>query len=106
LKILPGSSTFPVIPDVRKRAAFEESGEMILGATWRDPFEISAWIGDLDADTPYVIHCVHGHNVNQHAARALREAGFDASVLEGGFEAWREGGGETVRAAQNARHSK
>ena len=103
LKTLLGSGAPLVILDVRKRAAFDESGEMIPGATWRDPFQISAWMSDLDADTPLIIHCVHGHEVSQNAAQTLRDAGFDARVLEGGFDAWREAGGEIVPAEKNAK---
>ncbi len=90
-----------VILDVRKRAAFEESGEMISGATWRDPFEIAAWIGEIDRDTPLIVYCVHGHEVSRNAAKALRDAGLDARVLEGGLEAWRQGGGVLLRASEN-----
>ena len=87
------------ILDVRKRPAFEASGEMIPGAAWRDPFEIDAWMGALDKDMPLVIQCVHGHGVSQNAARALRAAGFDARVLDGGFEGWREAGGAIEQAS-------
>ena len=91
-----------LILDVRKRAAFNESGEMIPGATWLDPFKIAQWIGTLEKDTPLVVHCVHGHEVSQNAAHTLRDDGFDAQVLEGGFEAWREAGFDAVPAAQKA----
>lgn len=86
------------ILDVRKRPAFEESGEMIPGAEWRDPAEIGTWIGDLNPGTPLVVHCVHGHEVSQAAGQTLCDAGFDARVLAGGFEAWREAGGKVVPA--------
>ncbi len=101
LKKLLGSGAPPVILDVRKRAAFDESGEMLPGATWRDPFQISVWISDLEAETSYIVHCVHGHEVSQLAGQTMRDAGFDARVLFGGIEGWRDGGGELVPAAQN-----
>ncbi len=103
LKTLFESGAPLLILDVRKRAAFDESGLMLSGAVWRDPFQISAWMRDLDTNTPLIIHCVHGHEVSQNAAQTLRDAGFDARVLEGGFDAWREAGGEIVPAEKNAK---
>jgi rhodanese-related sulfurtransferase len=47
------------------------------------------------------VHCVHGHEVSQNAARTLRDAGFDVTVLEGGFEAWREAGFDVAPAKEN-----
>jgi len=105
LKTLLDSAAPPVILDVRKRAAFEESGEIIPGAMWRDPFQISAWISDLDTDTPLIVHCVHGHEVSQLAGQTLRDAGFRARILFGGIEAWREAGGDIVPAEKQDRDS-
>ena len=95
------SGTPLLILDVRKAEAFDESGEIIPGARWRDPFEIAHWIGDIDTGNPLIVHCVHGHEVSQDAARTLRDAGFDARVLEGGFEAWREAGFDVAPAKEN-----
>jgi Fe-Mn family superoxide dismutase len=92
----------PLILDVRKRAAFDESGHMLPGAIWRDPFAITQWIGDLANDRPLIVHCVHGHEVSQEAAQTLRDAGLNALVLTGGFEAWREAGFDVVPADENA----
>jgi thiosulfate sulfurtransferase len=91
----------PLILDLRKRPAFVESGFMLSGAIWRDPFEIAQWIDSLQKDTPIIVHCVHGHEVSQDAGKALREAGYNARVLEGGFEDWREAGFEVVPARDN-----
>ncbi len=101
LKTRLESGTSLLILDVRKRAAFDESGEMIPGARWRDPFEIEHWIGDINTGTPLIVHCVHGHEVSQNAAHTLRDAGFDVIVLEGGIEAWREAGFDMVPAKDN-----
>jgi len=101
LKTRMDGSEPPLILDVRKRAAFDESGHMLPGAIWRDPFKITQWIGDLAKDRPLIIHCVHGHEVSQDAGKALREAGFDALVLTGGFEAWREAGFDVEPTTEN-----
>ena len=102
LKALLDSGAPPLILDVRKRAAFDESGVMLPGAVWRNPNELTRWIGDLAKDAALVVYCVHGHEVSQGAGQTLRDAGFDARVLAGGFEAWREAGGEVVPAGENA----
>ena len=101
LKARLDGSALPLILDVRKRAAFDESGLMLPDAMWHDPFEIAQWIGDLAKDKPLIVYCVHGHEVSQGAAQTLRDAGFDAHVLTGGFEAWREAGFDVVPAKEN-----
>jgi Fe-Mn family superoxide dismutase len=103
LKTLLDSGEALLILDVRKRAAFDESGLMLPGAQWRAPGEIAQWIGDLTKDKTLIVHCVHGHEVSQEAGQTLRDAGFDARILTGGFEAWREAGGEVVPAGQNTK---
>jgi rhodanese-related sulfurtransferase len=101
MKTLLSSGAPLVILDVRKRAAFDESGEMISGATWRDPFQISTWMSDLEANTRLIVHCVHGHEVSQLAAQTLRDSGFDARVLFGGIAGWQDAGGEVTPAEEN-----
>lgn len=78
--------------DVRRAPVFDEAAEMLPGASWRDPAGVAAWAGALDRRHPVVVYCVHGHAVSQSAAQALRDRGFDARYLEGGFEAWRDAG--------------
>jgi hypothetical protein len=46
---------------------------------------------------------VHGHEVSQNAAKALRDAGIPTQFLEGGIEeGWRASGGPLVRKAADA----
>ncbi len=90
----------PVIIDVRRKDAFDLSGRMIATAEWRDPEQAADWAADLPRGAPgaafAVVYCVHGHEVSQGAAEALRQAGVDARFLEGGIEGFIEAGGETV----------
>lgn len=81
----------PELCDVRKPAAFAASGSMLPGAVWRDHSAPADWRPDL-ADGPVVVYCVHGHEVSQGAAEALRSLGCDARYLRGGFEGWIEAG--------------
>lgn len=86
------SSTPPLVLDVRKAAAHAASPHMLPGAVWRDPFAVAQWATALPKGAPVVVYCVHGHEVSQGAANALRALGIDAQFLQGGIEAWREEG--------------
>ncbi len=96
LNQLIGAPECPVIVDVRRRKAFDESGRMIATAEWRDPERAAEWAAELTDGAAVVVYCIHGHEVSQGAARALRSAGVDAQFLEGGIEGFIEAGGETV----------
>ena len=92
---LLGTAECPVIVDVRREQAFDKSDRMITNAEWRDHERAAEWAADLP-DGAVVLYCVHGHEVSQGAAGALRSAGVDAVFLEGGIEGFIEAGGETV----------
>ncbi len=83
---------FPVLIDVRREARYAEAGEVIRGACRRDPEKLAEWHGAIPAGSRIVVYCVHGHEVSQNAAQALRNHGRDAVYLAGGIEAWREAG--------------
>ena len=95
LNRLIGTAECPVIIDVRREKAFHESERMITTAEWRDPERAAEWAADLP-DGAVVVYCVHGHEVSQGAAGALRSAGVEAVFLEGGIEGFIEAGGQTV----------
>ena len=78
--------------DVRRAPVFGAATDMLAGASWRDPAEVADWAAGLDLQQPVVVYCVHGYAVSQGVAQALRERGFDARFLAGGFEAWRDAG--------------
>jgi rhodanese-related sulfurtransferase len=79
--------------DVRRRPAFEAEPQLIPGAVWRDPRQVATWTAKLNRNQPVVVYCVHGHEVSRGVVDHLREAGFDAALLEGGIEAWKAAGG-------------
>ena len=76
----------PLVIDVRKSPAFRAAPGMIAGALRRDPAAVPAWVKELPRAGSVVVYCVHGHEVSQTAAQALREAGIAARFLEGGLE--------------------
>jgi rhodanese-related sulfurtransferase len=81
----------PLVIDVRRQPAFLSSTDMVTGALRRDPEQVSRWSKTLPKAASVVVYCVHGHEVSQKAAAALRGEGLAASYLEGGLEeGWKD----------------
>ena len=88
----------PLVIDVRRQPAFISSTDMVSGALRRDPERVSSWSRTLPKAASVVVYCVHGHEVSQTAAAALRSEGLAASYLEGGLEeGWKAAGGALDR---------
>lgn len=87
-----GSARHPLVIDVRREAAFAASPHLICGSLYRAPETVATWSPELPAERRIVVTCMHGHEVGQTAAAALRDAGFDARYLAGGVEGWIEAG--------------
>lgn len=60
----------------------------VPGACWRDPNQADSWSSEISAGVPVVVYCVHGLRVSQGVQQKLSSLGFDASILEGGIDAW------------------
>lgn len=86
------SANPPLVFDVRKKPAFDAEPSTLPGATWQIHDDTQTWAAKLSLDQAVVVYCVHGHEVSQNAAQALRDMGFDACYLEGGYEAWQQAG--------------
>lgn len=90
----------PIVIDVRRRAAFMASDEIVIGALRRDPEKVGTWAKTLPAVSSVVVYCVHGHEVSQRTAATLKEIGLNASYLEGGLEeGWKALGAHLDRKA-------
>ena len=101
LLALRAETPAPLVIDVRREAVFQSAPDLIAGAVRHDPATIADWAATLPAAQHIVVYCVHGHEVSQNAAKALRERGLPAQFLEGGLEAWRAAGGAmATRSAQ------
>jgi rhodanese-related sulfurtransferase len=87
-----GRASAPLVFDVRKMPAFDAASRAIAGAVRVAPDLVPAAFPLIESDRAVVVYCVHGHEVSQNAARALRQAGFAASFLEGGITAWEKAG--------------
>jgi rhodanese-related sulfurtransferase len=93
----------PLVIDVRKTPAFLAAPDMIAGALRRDPADVAAWAKELPSASSVVVYCVHGHEVSQGVAEALRSAGISARYLADGLEeGWKQVGGDLMRKAVNA----
>jgi rhodanese-related sulfurtransferase len=92
-----GTASAPTVVDVRRPADFASAGELIVSAFHRDPERVEQWRRELPGGGYVVVYCVHGHQVSQGVAAALRAAGIDASYLQGGIADWIENGFPTYR---------
>lgn len=81
------TTSAPQIVDVRRREIFDESPALIPGAVWCDHAKAHEWAGEF-GNRPIVVVCKAGHELSQIAAAQLRAAGFNAAILEGGYEGW------------------
>jgi Fe-Mn family superoxide dismutase len=79
--------------DARPKHYVSRTGDIIEGATWRDPERVQEWMGELSKSDPVVVFCVYGFHVGCRTAIALREAGFDAQYMKGGHSGWKAMGG-------------
>jgi superoxide dismutase, Fe-Mn family len=75
--------------DARPRHYSTKSHEIMAGAVWRDPEQVSAWMGELSRSEPVVTFCAYGFHVGCQTAVTLREAGFDARYMSGGHSSWK-----------------
>lgn len=86
------TASAPQIIDVRQRDVYDSARNLLPGALWRDPAHALQWATELDRSRPIVVACKAGHQLSQGVAAELRGAGFDAGVLEGGYEGWTTAG--------------
>jgi rhodanese-related sulfurtransferase len=85
-----GTAAGPIVVDVRRAALFDADDTMIAGSIRRAPEDVIRWARELSQAKQVVVCCVHGHDVSQGAAAALRDAGLDVRYLEHGIAGWAE----------------
>lgn len=86
------SHAAPLVIDVRKNEAFAAASDTLPGALRRDPLQVDSWATTLPAARAVLVYCVHGHELSQNTVKTLRQCGIHATFLQGGMEAWRDGG--------------
>jgi rhodanese-related sulfurtransferase len=85
-----GTAAAPLLIDVRRPQAFDGDDRLIIGSARRLPDDVAAWRADLPEGRGVIAYCVHGHEVSQRVAIALRSSGIHAAYLEGGITGWTE----------------
>jgi rhodanese-related sulfurtransferase len=85
--------TPPTIIDVRASEAFQKGH--LPGALNIPRESFSGSMGNIPLVRPVVVYCnMHqpGDSSSENAAEMLRDAGFHARALKGGFPEWKEAG--------------
>jgi rhodanese-related sulfurtransferase len=90
----------PVIIDVRRYSAFTQSPHLLPGAVWRDAAMVQDWSHEIRPSRQLVIACKAGHEMSQMTVAQLRAQGFDARLLDGGYEGWEAAGLAFVAKAE------
>ncbi len=85
-----------LVLDVRRKNDFKTDGKKIPGAAWLDPDKLAQWSTALPLDRDIVIYCVRGGSVSNLVVDQLQAKGVKARFIEGGIEAWKQVGGETI----------
>lgn len=89
---LARSSGDTAVFDVRRAGVYAQARQLIAGAQWRDPADVTLWLSAMAASDKVLVYCVHGHEVSRAVALRLRAGGVQASFLAGGIESWASAG--------------
>jgi rhodanese-related sulfurtransferase len=96
LNRLIGLPHCPRLLDVRLEDDFAADPVLIPGSVRRSPHDVEAWAQAIGDEA--VVICQRGAKISHGVAALLRHHGTEATVLEGGMEAWRAAGHVAVRA--------
>lgn len=80
-----GAPGAPMLLDVRRPARFADSSHLLATAQWCAPEALEEFAHSRPPGE-VVVYCVYGHEVSQQASASLRQAGWNARFLAGGFE--------------------
>jgi NhaP-type Na+/H+ or K+/H+ antiporter len=81
----------PLVLDVRARAHYDAGEGPIPGSERIPPDQVADWAAKQPKEQPIVTYCAcPDEAASGRAARLLREMGFQAVALKGGYQAWRE----------------
>jgi rhodanese-related sulfurtransferase len=91
LNRLIGTTTAPLLIDVRTEEDFLADPLLIPGSFRKSHQDVSIWGRALSGKSAIII-CHHGAKLSEGTAAWLRQLGCDAENLEGGFVEWQKGG--------------
>jgi Fe-Mn family superoxide dismutase len=89
VKAMMASGQAVRVIDVRPRHFVSRQQNIAEGIEWRDPEQLSQWIGELSKSEPVVVYCAYGFHIGCKTAIKLREAGFDARYMNSGHSGWK-----------------
>ncbi|APO74802.1 chromate resistance exported protein [Rhizobium etli 8C-3] len=89
-----GTPNAPIIIDVRTAEDFAADPRLVPGSIRRSHTDVSEWSREVAGSA--VIVCQRGQKLSHGVAAYLRHLRKSAEVLEGGFEAWLQAGGQAV----------
>jgi rhodanese-related sulfurtransferase len=89
---LTGTANAPQLVDVRRRDIYESTPGVLPASIWQDPATFAQWSPTLDRQRAVIVACKAGKELSQFITAELRCAGYNASMLEGGYAAWSEAG--------------
>lgn len=85
-----------MVIDVRRKNDYDADSQKLPGAVWRNPEDIARWSEALPKDKAVVVYCVRGGSVSNAVIDHLHGQQINAHFVEGGIEAWKSAGGQTV----------
>jgi rhodanese-related sulfurtransferase len=83
-----GSPAFPHLIDVRDDVDYPADPRDIPGSIHRREADFETWVSTLDCHRPIVVSCQKGYKISQGIVARLREKGWRAATLEGGYLGW------------------
>lgn len=95
---LIGTSRSPVIIDVREDEALL-ADQRLIPTSLNLPYASADQWAPAYRGKSVAVSCQRGKKLSEGAAAWLRHFGAEAEVVEGGFEAWRDGGLPLIRLA-------
>lgn len=96
---LIGTPRCPTLLDVRNDADFSADPRLLPGAVRLSADGVPAVSSSFEGQS-VVVACHAGHRLSQGVAAWLRQDGIAAEYLEGGYEAWTQGGHPTIDSAK------
>ena len=90
LSVQLSGPTPPVVLDVRSRAHYENDEGKIPGSIRVLPDQIEEWASHAAKDRTVVAYCTCPDEASSgRVSRHLKEMGFEAFALQGGYNAWK-----------------
>jgi rhodanese-related sulfurtransferase len=83
-----GSSNWPQVVDVRDDTDYPADPRDIPGSIHRREADFKDWVLSLDKSRPVVVSCQKGYKISQGIVARMREQGWTAASLQGGYLGW------------------